>query len=95
MGRIWIGRRIISSKGIVCLGDLISCIATHVCEERWEKGIAGVPALLSRGIRKDHRLGIVRIERPSASTGLCKSTGFRPSASTGLVTSTRPSASTG
>ena len=74
---MWICRRIISRKGVVCLTYLIRSIATHVGDERREKGIASVTALL-RGIRKDHGLSIVRIERPSASTG------FRPSASTGL-----------
>ena len=69
MGRIWIGRRIISCKGIVRLGDLIRSVTPHVGDERGQKGITRVPALLSRGIGKDHGLGIVRIERPSASTG--------------------------
>ena len=72
-GRIY--GRIISYKGIVRLSYLIDCIATHVGDERGEKRVACVTALLRRGIRKDHGLGIVRIERPSASTGKLASTG--------------------
>lgn len=67
---MWIYGRIISCKGVVCLGYLIRSIATHVGDKGWEKGIASVTTLLSiRHIRKDHGLGIIRIERPSASTG--------------------------
>ena len=88
---MWIYGRIISCKGIVCLAYLIRSIATHVRDKGWKKSIACITALLIRHIRKDHGLGIVRIERPSASTG------FRPSASTGLFVArpSRPSASTG
>ena len=86
-GRIY--GRIISYKGIVRLSYLIRSVTTHVRNKRGEKRVACVTSLLSRGIRKDHRLGIVRIVRPSASTGL------RPSASTGLCASTGLVTSTG
>ncbi len=69
-GRIY--GRIISYKGIVRLSYLIRSVTTHVRNKRWENGIACVTALLRRGIRKDHRLGIVGVVRPS-----------RPSTSTG------------
>jgi hypothetical protein len=72
-GRIY--GRIISYKGIVRLSYLIRSVTTHVRNKRGEKRVACVTALLRRGIRKDHGLGIVRIERPSASTGKLASTG--------------------
>lgn len=67
-GRIY--GRIISYKGIVRLSYLIRSITPHIGKERRKNGIARVTALLGCGIGKDHGLGIVRIERPSASTGL-------------------------